>query len=91
MLLDFGKGGDCPQCILQAEAIDELRAECEGKVNFRFVNVIKEARSISNYSIFLIPTLVFLDAEGNEVDRYTGMLEADELRKRFKLLGWMEL
>lgn len=91
MLLDFGKDGGCPQCVAQAEAIDEIRAQCEGKLTFRFVSVIKEPEAMANYGIFLIPTLVFLDADGNEVDRHVGMLEGDDLIKRFKKLGWLTL
>jgi thioredoxin-like negative regulator of GroEL len=89
VVLDFGKG-QCNQCIQQTAAIDEVGPQCDGKVDFKFVHVIEEVALAGSYQIFMIPTLVFLDAGGEEVFRNVGMLNADALRNKLEELGWAE-
>lgn len=88
LVVDFGKG-QCTQCILQGEAIEAVQKKIGDKVGFRFVHAIKEAELTGRYRVFLIPTLVFLDAQGREVDRNVGLLDENALAARFKLLGWV--
>lgn len=87
VVLDFGKG-QCVQCIKQTAVIDEIKPQCEDKVDFQFVHVIDEASLAGRYQVFMIPTLVFLDAAGEEVYRKVGTMDADELRGKIESLGW---
>jgi thioredoxin-like negative regulator of GroEL len=89
IVVDFGKG-QCVQCIRQAEAIEEIRGQYEDRVGFEFVHVIEEAALSGEYRVFMIPTLVFIDASGRETSRYVGLLEADELKNRIEELGWAD-
>lgn len=89
LVLDFGKG-QCSQCIKQTAAIDEVKPQCGEKVGFEFVHVVEEAALTGAYQIFMIPTLVFLDARGEEVYRNVGMMDADALRSRLEELGWAD-
>lgn len=85
IVADFGKG-QCVQCNKQAEAIEVVESRLGDKVGFEFVHVVKEASLTGRYQIFMIPTLVFLDSSGEEVYRYVGLLEADELQKKIEEL-----
>ena len=89
VVLDFGKGL-CSQCIKQTAAIDEVKPQCDGKVDFEFVHVVEDAARTGKHQIFMIPTLVFLDGTGEEVYRNVGVLDAAALRSQLEKLGWAE-
>lgn len=88
MVVDFGKG-QCYQCVKQKAFIEELKGEIGDKVGFRFVHVIKEAETAGAYKVVMIPTIVFLDAGGREVERYVGLLPAAAMRAKIEKLGWI--
>jgi thioredoxin 1 len=48
--------------------------------------VDKEKPLFEQYKIMLIPTQVFLDASGKEVDRHIGPLPKEEVLKKLKEL-----
>lgn len=89
VVLDFGKG-QCGQCIKQAAAIEEVKPQCDGEVDFQFVHIGKEPALAGVHQIFMIPTLIFLDAKGEEVYRSVGVLDAEGLREQLEKLGWAE-
>lgn len=89
LVVDFGKG-QCFQCVKQKEFIEELKGEIGDKVGFRFVHVIKEAETAGAYKVVMIPTIVFLDPTGREVDRYVGLLPAAAMRAKIAKLGWID-
>lgn len=77
-LLELGST-ECAQCKEMAPIIDALTAELKGKVEVSFTDVDKDPAVVDQYKIDLIPTQVFLDAEGKELFRHTGVFQREEI------------
>jgi thioredoxin 1 len=56
-------------------------------VEFRLVYADEEKDLFRQYRIMLVPTQVFLDAEGKEVERHVGALTKEEALKKLKELN----
>jgi thioredoxin 1 len=87
-LYEFG-AGYCVSCKEMAKIMAELTATHSDQVEFRLVYVDKEKPLFEQYKIMLIPTQVFLDASGKEVDRHIGALTRDEVIKKLKELKFI--
>jgi thioredoxin 1 len=84
-LYEFG-AGYCASCIEMAKIMAELKTTHSNQVEFRMVYVDKEKPLFEQYKIMLIPTQVFLDASGKEVDRHVGALTKEEVLKKLQEL-----
>ena len=87
-LYEFG-AGYCFSCKEMATIMAELTKSHSDQVEFRMVYVDKEKPLFDHYKIMLIPTQVFLDASGKEVDRHIGALTKDEVLKKLKELNFI--
>lgn len=74
----------CLPCIQMQQVMAELKASHGDKVEFRMVYVDEDRALFARYRIMLIPTQVFLNAEGKEVDRHIGALSKEELLRKLK-------
>jgi thioredoxin 1 len=88
-LLEFG-AGHCVSCKEMAKIIEELKPSLGDKVEFRMIYADKEKPLFQQYKIMLIPTQVFLNADGKEVDRHVGALTKEKLLTKFKELKFIE-
>ena len=64
----------------------ELKASHGDQVEFRMVYADKDKALFQQYKIMLIPTQVFLNASGQEVDRHMGPLTKEEVLQKLKNL-----
>jgi thioredoxin 1 len=87
-LYEFG-AGYCVSCKEMAKIMAELTASHSDQVEFRMVYVDKEKPLFEQYKIMLIPTQVFLDTSGKEVDRHIGALTKEEVIKKLKELKFI--
>jgi thioredoxin 1 len=87
-LYEFG-AGYCVSCKEMAKIMAELTTSHSDQVEFRMVYVDKEEPLFKQYKIMLIPTQVFLDASGKEVDRHVGALTKEEVLKKLKELKFI--
>jgi thioredoxin 1 len=88
-LYEFG-AGYCVSCKEMAKVMAELKTTLGDKVEFRMVYADKEKDLFQQYKVMLIPTQVFLNAEGKEVDRHMGALTKEQVLaklKELKLIG----
>jgi thioredoxin 1 len=76
----------CAPCIEMKKVMTELQASHGSQVEFRMVYSDEHKDLFPQYKIMLIPTQVFLDASGKEVDRHIGALSKEELLKKLKEL-----
>ena len=88
-LYEFG-AGYCASCKDMEKIINELKGNHSSQVEFRLVYADKEKDLFQQYKIMLIPTQVFLDATGKEVDRHIGPLTRDELLQKLKDLKFIK-
>jgi thioredoxin 1 len=84
-LYEFG-AGYCVSCKEMEKVMAELKKSHSDQVEFRMIYVDKEKPLFEQYKIMLIPTQVFLDASGKEVDRHMGVLTKEEVLKKLKEL-----
>jgi len=84
-LYEFG-AGYCYSCKEMEKVMAELKISHSDQVEFRMVYVDKEEELFKQYKIMLIPTQVFLDASGKEVDRHIGPLSKEEVLQKLREL-----
>ncbi|MHB8994708.1 MAG: organomercurial lyase [Armatimonadota bacterium] len=84
-LLDLGSV-TCIPCKQMAPILEELKRELAGKIDVEFADVNKQPALADKYRIEMIPTQVFLSAEGKELFRHVGFYgKADILAKLTEL------
>jgi thiol-disulfide isomerase/thioredoxin len=87
-LYEFG-AGHCVSCKEMAKVIAELKPTLGDKVEFRMIYVDNEKPLFQQYKIMLIPTQVFVNGEGKEVDRHVGALTKEEVLAKLKELKFI--
>lgn len=88
-LLEFG-AGFCSSCKDMEQIMAQLRASHGEQVEFRLVYNDKEPELFRQYQILLIPTQVFLDANGREVDRHIGALTREQVLQKLRNLKFIQ-
>jgi thioredoxin 1 len=87
-LYEFG-AGYCVSCKEMAKIMAELKSQLGNQLEVRMVYADKEKDLFQQYKIMLIPTQVFLDAAGHEVDRHIGPLSKEEVINKLKELKFI--
>ena len=75
----------CMDCQKMKAVISEVQNDYNGKVNFVSINALDKNRkvqeAIKKYHVVLVPTLVFLDGNGEESNKIEGFIPKEELIK----------
>ena len=87
-LYEFGSKF-CIPCKEMKEVMAALKTSHGDQVEFRMIYVDEEKPLFGEYKIVAIPTQVFLNTEGKEVDRHLGALSKDEVLKKLKELKFI--
>ena len=87
-LYEFG-AKYCIPCKEMKEVMAALKISHGDQVEFRMVYSDEEMPRFEQYKIMLIPTQVFFDASGKEVDRHIGALPKEEVIKKLKELKFI--
>lgn len=87
-LYEFG-AKYCIPCKEMKEVMAALKTSHGDQVEFRMVYVDEERPLFEQYKIVAIPTQVFLNAEGKEVERHVGALPKEEVIKKLKELKFI--
>ena len=87
-LYDFGRGM-CIPCKEMEKVLTDIKGEYGDQVEVRLVMMEKNEDLFKQYKIMLVPTQVFLDASGKELDRHIGALSKDEVVKKLKELKFI--
>ena len=80
----------CPPCKEMKPIVEALEKEYEGRIEIRSIDTDQNKELASKFKIEAIPTLVFLDAKGNELGRIVGKTERDTILGRFKGYGFTQ-
>ena len=64
-----------------------LREECGPSIAVQEIDVWTDEEAGRRYGVSIIPTQVFLDAEGREIDRHVGFLARNDIKERFARHG----
>jgi thioredoxin 1 len=77
-MLELGSVG-CIPCQKMAPIIEELKKEYAGKLSVEFYDVRQDPAPARQYGIKIIPTQIFLDAQGKEIFRHEGFFPKEEI------------
>ena len=80
----------CPPCKELKPTIEALAKEYEGKIEIRSIDSDENKELAQKFNVQAIPTLVFLDAKGNELSRIVGLVSRDTIVGRFKAHGFIQ-
>ena len=88
-LLDMGST-ECIPCKLMWPALEEMRKDFSGSLNVEFLDVGKKENLplAKQYDVKLIPTQIFLDADGKELWRHEGYITCHAILAKFRDLGY---
>ncbi len=87
-LYEFGSKY-CIPCKEMKEVMAALKSSHGDQVEFRMIYVDEEKPMFGEYKVVAIPTQVFLDTSGKEVDRHLGALSKEEVLKKLKELKFI--
>ena len=85
-LVDLG-AGKCIPCKKMAPILEELKKEYAGRMEVEFIDVWKNPDAGKAYGVEMIPTQIFYDASGKELDRHTGFMGREDILGKWKELG----
>ena len=85
-VIDFG-ATTCIPCRMMAPILEELGRELAGRVEIVFSDVNSGRLKPPKYQIKVIPTQVFLDAEGRELARHEGFWSKADIMAKLAELG----
>jgi thioredoxin 1 len=77
----------CTSCKAMHEELALLREECGTSIVVEEIDVWRDEAAGQRYGVSVIPTQVFLDAEGRELDRHVGFIARSDIRTRFAAHG----
>ncbi len=86
VMLELGSVG-CIPCEQMRPVMDKLSKTYKGKLEVIFVDVRVDRKAGQRYRVFMIPTQVFLDKEGNEFHRHIGFYPYEEIVPVLKKAG----
>jgi thioredoxin 1 len=88
VLLEFGRG-ICPICKQMTVVLNQVKESYGDQVEVRLVYIDKDEPLFQQYKVMIVPTQVFLDASGKEVDRHIGGLSKEEVIKKLEDLKFI--
>lgn len=80
IIIDFG-ADECAPCKAMAPVLVKLNEEMQGKALIHFVDVWKNPKAATNFPVQLIPTQIFINADG------TPYVPSKDLDIEFKAYG----
>ena len=85
-LIEFGAEA-CSQCKRMKMVLDGIARRFQGRAQVVQVNVNRDQAVTRQYKIMVIPTLVFFDAKGREVERRYGYQDEVKVAQKLHELG----
>ncbi|UCF79776.1 MAG: thioredoxin family protein [Candidatus Eiseniibacteriota bacterium] len=84
-IVDLGRG-KCIPCKMMAPILEELKQEYAERFAVDVIDVGENPTAATEYGIRMIPTQIFIDADGNELFRHEGFMSKEDI-----LAKWNEL
>ena len=85
-MIEFGSK-TCVPCQMMQPILEELRKEYQGQLEVPFWDVYEHPDKAKSYDIRVIPTQVFIGADGKEFFRHEGFFPKEEILAKFKEHG----
>lgn len=85
-MLDLGADA-CIPCKMMAPILSKLEKEYQGRADIAFIDVWKNPDQAKRFNVKAIPTQIFFDKNGKEVDRHVGFYSEVAIVGKLKYLG----
>jgi len=85
-MVDLG-AKKCIPCKMMAPILEELEKEYQGRATIIFIDVWVDASQGKRFGIRTIPTQIFYDREGKEVQRHEGFMDKKTIVAELQKLG----
>ena len=85
-MIDLG-ADQCVPCKMMAPILEKLKKDYEGKAAIIFIDVWKNSDPARQYGIRAIPTQIFFDAGGREVQRHVGFMSEKDIVQQLTKMG----
>lgn len=85
-LLDLG-ADKCIPCKMMAPILEQLKEEYAGRMAVEFIDVWKNPDAGKQHGVEMIPTQIFVDADGRELFRHTGFIGKEDILNKWDELG----
>lgn len=80
----------CLDCQKMKGIINEIKDEYNEKINFIGINATEKSKTtkelVKQYNVTLVPTMIFIDKDNNEVNRIEGAITKEELKSELDRL-----
>lgn len=86
-LLDLG-ADKCVPCKAMAPILDEMKETFAGQLKVEFIDVWENEGVSEKYGVRMIPTQIFLAADGRELFRHEGFFAREDMLAKWKELGY---
>lgn len=86
-LVDVG-ADRCIPCKAMAPILASLRVEYAGRFEVVFIDVWKDPDAGQPYRVYMIPTQIFFDGAGRELDRHQGFISREDILATWQRLGF---
>lgn len=83
IVLMFGED-NCPACDEVLSQVSQLRQQYQGKLTVRYVDVLNNKAAGEGFYLSLLPTIYFLDDQGEIKDYCVGNIDLAGLREKVK-------
>jgi thioredoxin 1 len=85
-MADFGKGW-CIPCKMMAPVLKQAARELAGKANVVYVDMEKYPVLAQQHRITIMPTQIFFNARGEEVNRHIGFMPLTDIKAQLRSTG----
>ncbi|MDP1827881.1 MAG: thioredoxin family protein [Archangium sp.] len=85
-LLDLG-AKTCIPCKAMVPILEGLRADYAGKLDVEFIDLFEDREAGEKWRVAIMPTQLFLSADGRELARHEGFLSREDILAQWKRLG----
>lgn len=86
VVADFGRG-TCVPCKMMEPILKKLQQDYEGRAEILILDIDEYASLTREYRIMVIPTQIFFDASGQEVERHQGFMPEADIIARLRSMG----
>ncbi|MFP4027545.1 MAG: thioredoxin domain-containing protein [Candidatus Brocadiia bacterium] len=86
VLADFGRDS-CIPCKKMKPILDDLKDQYKGRAEILIIQTDQYPAITQRVGVRAIPTQIFYDAEGNEVDRHQGFMGREAITEQLKEMG----
>jgi thioredoxin 1 len=85
VLIDFWRPG-CPPCDVMEPIVEQLKEEYGDRVDFKAYNTLEERGKVDKYGITAVPTFLFINTDGEIVDKVVGQTDIETMRSKIEAL-----